>query len=592
MNNRRVIGEIGFGTPLKPKGPFLRKAAVDKRGKPLPLGPSLDQDPKSGLRAIPQPSFDAESVLRKPAVKKKLTNPQVSTSGLTTTTQNTTSPVTTSLASTTSTTEIGTTMPKETTPSRSGNRRRGRNWNKDRSDSNYNNNYRVSSNVLDTSSQYNATVQERGIFYPLAESNKIDFSVPLPNPFHFIPDIPDSGPSYDPATSNFYGEFRSSLLINISNFSTRFYNLKSGGDAISSYYKIVKTIFDRVSDDVFRDSRSNTVSIWTFTNFTTYLYTVCRALEWISTIDSILAYEPRDGIINQGLMKLKDQFNSSKILTSRSDLRQALLGKVFPTKFAELIRWFYQSYQTSELKYSPCYRYVNDGLFITKIDTTDDLATTIDTIISEMNTSSNAQIGGALSKLYPNWIIKDIPGGYHDSLYDVHHSEMFINEPVIFVDRLTSTTAPCVYPNPSTESEDIAYYLREMPSGTNGFSQLLSCFHKCDANSFNWTGSNDVKYNSGIRHLVNVAPTTAVNVFKSNRFYFDPVNVRMEPRVYTFFNNMADFSAHKAITTSATVKATAMSSAPRGYGRVYYNNISSNILNMRLFVNHLFGMKS
>lgn len=599
MNQRKKVGEIGFGQPFNPKGPYLRKATNSKSGKPLPLGPSLDQkESGEALRSLPQAKFDSESIMQRPVQQKKLTNPgSTSTTAGATSTPTSTSETTSS--QTTTSTTIGTTsMPYNdrerggTSRGRGGTRGRGGSRGRGRGGQAYvPRDTTDSTNVTSSSSQYNAVTSERGIFYPLSESSKIDFAVPIKNPFHFIPDIPDFGPSYDPATTNFSGEFRSSLHVNLSNFSIRFLNLSNSGDTVSALCKTVTTIYDRISDDVFRDSRSNTVSIWSYSNFTTYLYNVCRALEWISTLDSILGYEARDGVINQGLMGLKDRFNTSKILTLRSDLRQNLLGKVFPPKFAEIIRWFYQNYQTSEIKYSPCYRYVPDDIFITKIASVDELETTINTVITNLSGSTNSQIGGALSKLYPSWVIKDIPGGYHDSLYDVHHSEMFMNEPIVFVDRKASTTTNCIYPNPASTTADIPYYTREMPSDTNGFAHILSCFNKCNANSYGWTGTDNVKFNSGIRFISYVEPTSAVNKFKTNKFFFDPVNIAMQPRLYNTWSSLADYSAHKAISENTTVAATAFSIAPRGYGRVYYNNIDSTYLNIRLFVNHLFGMK-
>jgi len=579
-----------FGSPLKPK-PLIERLA-DKPVLGKSLNPNLDSMNKNSLK---QSQGMIEGMIKggKADVKvKKLTAPQPTTSTSPQTSSTTTpSPMTSS----TTTTPRRTTMPRNntTSPGNNNNDRRDRTSNSGRGSGNRRGNSRDRrSGRTDWSSDlsvnarqsvYNATSNERGIFYPITVGTPIDYSFPIHNPLH--KNINELNIFADSSLS---GELLTNYHVNLSNISDRLLQITNGIDTSSNLYVAIFNVFNILSSDVYKEARSSIYTSWTFANFTNYLYCMISASEDMSCIDSVLGYEPKDGVSNKGCVDMRNLFNTATVLNSRTLLRDALIGKCVPPAITELVRWMYQTYRYSPEKGGTHYRWLSKPFWI-QTSPQAGFVTEVNNNLTQMNTATNLQISAMFAKLYPTWIIKDIPGAYNDSFHDAHHLEIHLNEPTMFQDA-AYTNQYSIYPSPVNATTDVPYYMLTEPDSTNGFGHVMTCFFQGNGVHNQYNTYDDYRTNSGIRHATAGSGSGSTLGSLCNKFYFIGETGFFLPRAYDLQHIICSYDAHRVISNATST--TTNSILPMGAKRVYYNNIQSTKVNLQLFVDYLFSLKA
>jgi len=270
---------------------------------------------------------------------KKLTNPNRSTSSMSTSSSTTPRETTTTPQSTTS--NMSTSKP-ESTPSR-GKRAKSSpkkysesnpRWTKDTSNNVKTGRQSRWTGTIDTqlqpvSSVYNKPNENKGIYFPDGQSTWVDYMVDIHSPLTYNYDEPDIF-----YTVNSFGEHNARFHVNLSNFSDRLLNLANGADTSSHLYIALHDIYNKISIDVFKDTRSNLPTIWTEANFYYYLYYVTQGIEQQSYLNSILAVDPKDGKVNKALLDLRNLINQASVITALSDLRTKLIGLNYPPELA------------------------------------------------------------------------------------------------------------------------------------------------------------------------------------------------------------------------------------------------------------------
>jgi len=583
--------------PLNPGKKVIEQAPIklDKSDLNPNLRGFMNKDKGRAYIDMAQQVMAEDAGSRFKQQNKKLTNADSTTKKFTSSSSTATTPQTTYLSTQTGAATSGT-IPNQTSMPR----RRTSNWNKSnapettpRQESKWTANPSILG-ITPTPSPFNSINDEKGIFVPEGTSSPIDYVFGIHSTLHTNGQELQIFP-----TTLTSGELLPKLHCNVANFYDKFLALPNNIDTASTasaFYINLNDIYWKTCDDVYRDARSNIYTSYNSVNVLsqTIGYTL-QALEYLYCIDSIISYQPVDGQVNKALADLRNQFTTTALLQARFDLRTALIGKVIPPKLAELVRWYYQNYRFSENKFSACYRYFPSASFVNATPATavanviSDINTPLTGIIANLNSTVNVQIGAILTKVYPWWQITNLPSSYNDTVYDYHHFEMFVNEPTMF-DDLTATNAPSVYPCPATSTTDVPYYMLETPSN-NGFAHLLQATWTGNGTGFQYANNADLTTSAGMRHCVSTASAGAFVSYRTNKFYFigDTSNI-FQPRIYDLPHLIAQTDAHKVSATN--VINYAVSSAPLGFARVYYNNVQSLKVNFKLFFNYLFGLRA
>jgi len=361
-------------------------------------------------------------------------------------------------------------------------------------------------------------------------------------------------------------------------------------------------IFSKMSLDIYKDARSNIYSSWTQQNLCAALGLTCQALEYLVCLDSILAYQPKFKTpfdVNRNLIVFQSYFTSGALLSARLNLLRAIKGTWFPPKFAELIRWFYQNYRKGTGSQCAAYRYLpdqnftinNGALSSTLIPAMNTLAASIDTSVTSQ------QIWAQLAKVYPEGIIKDIPGAHNDTVYDGTHFEIFNNEVCLYYDANNSGRLSG-YPITLSSTSDVPYYMDQDPNSSNGFAFLMSnTLSSTDGttNAIN-TAATNAPYYTGLR-LPEAFVLSGSNfpTLGCNKWSFYPVTGNMNTRIYSISQAYNSTDAHNVLlypTNGGTAFTTTypISKIPAGFQRVYFDNAVATNTMSKFVMNHLFGL--
>jgi len=577
---KQKIGKLNpnFGSPLRPK-PVMDKAveSESRRVRQEAFNPQLNAEPLK-LRAAKRQQDVTASIPTTSSRENSSTTRTITSSKDTSTTPRSTSPD-----------NYNSNMPKRNYNNRPG---KGSDYNKVEriSGINFNAN-EFTSSYKDSTGQY---LPDTSI------SSPVNFELDIYNTTHL-----NQGELTNLVNA---GETIAKLDINVSNFYTVVSNAygrttTSCTAGSSDTYTIpFGDVYTKMTLDIYKDARSNLYSNWSQQNLCTALGYTCQAIEYLVTLDSILAYQPKFNTpfdVNRNLIVYQSNYTSGAVLSARLNLLRAVKGTWFPPKFLELIRWFYQNYRKGTGSQCAAYRYVPDGNFtINNGSLNSNLVTAMNTLASNIDTSTvSQQIWSQLAKVYPEGIIKNVPGSHNDVTYDRYHYEVFNNEPLVYTD-VNNSNKLSAHPITYSSTTDVAYYMDVDPSTTNGFAFLLGLtFNSSDAstNAINLT-STTTPYFNGLRCISSF--TLANSNFGSlscNKWSFNANNSQMNTRCYSIGQSYASTDAHNVFThptnggTAFTTTYT-ISRIPAGFQRVYFDNaIAANTMS-KFMMNHLFGL--
>lgn len=438
------------------------------------------------------------------------------------------------------------------------------------------------------------------IFIALPSSSPVDFRLDIPSVVHLnqfeVTDM--STPDLNPR-----------LLLNMSSFGAAYRDM--------DYNDIIKlhteTAFNRINRDVLSNARSQTYSSWSLTNFKEYNASVLEALETIIAFRSIQTYDPKQDNpynINRALHAYQVKFQDVSLQNAIYNLEKAIKGFWFPPNFSQLIRWFYQNYRVSPLSQAAYYRYLPHGTFLVGSAsgyTVADLRSRMETVLAQLNTTTNQTIASMLTRIYPQGIIRSIPFSYNDAIFDRRHFEIYTNEPIVH-GTVGASGAVC-YPisygvanNPGSTNNEIPYYQSSDPSTMDGLAFCLQTLIGTSASSGNVLPSTlaDLRY-VGIREPLSVGnganPSTAQLVITGNKYIYHHNENAYYVRAGNIQNGFVGNDANTAYAfrnnegSSPAAYTTSFVSRPNtSHQRVYFNNFRSPALNMTMLLDRLWSL--
>lgn len=588
-HNRKLNFQVspGFGSPIQPKplieGQSKYPIAVPRlRGNAARMDQSVAQE---------QAEFSKLKLRGNNVRNTAISTTPNRRSSTTRTSSTTTTPGPTSTSSFDTTIPETTSMPRRRNESR--NSRGGTSYNEGAGRWKTTDGASVSViGAENVSSEFNKPLDQRGSWVPDGIGKPIDYSYPVRSTLHVNVNEANLLPSSD---AKLAAENLVKFEVNLSSYAERFGAMSNGSDQTSAEYKAIYNLYYKITEDIYRDARSSVVSNWTFVNFTKLLYWTAKGIELITAVESIISYAPIDGVSIPNVTKLRNAIQTQEVLQARFDLRQAMIGKVLPPRLSELIRWHYQTYRKGKSKYTTHYRYLPDSTMVgTEANMSANIKTAMMSVISNLGDSQLAACSASLTKIYPSWVISNIPGAYVDSVYDPHHLEMYYNESTMFEDPNNTNAASVVPASPTTGTVDIPYYTHEEPNNTNGFAFLLQSTWITNATGLSYPTGNDYKTNGGVRLLLAASPTSTTGYTrKTNKFYAGDSSgsILFTPRnIYSTYTDIST-DCHKVLCPSGGTTV-GWSSGPLGAIRIYNNNVSALQVNLVSFINYLFGLKA
>lgn len=302
---------------------------------------------------------------------------------------------------------------------------------------------------------FNKEVQ-RGYFFDERRSSAVDFNWPEASPlFSKTIGVPETILTSSSFLQN------PKLEVSLAN-----YNTGLSPSVVAELLK--KDTFARLSRTVVKDNRSPVFSSWNNTNFDAYIEAMVTAFSLYYTVDSILSYSGGKDDRNDVNLHLQSKYEQSfAIIEAQNRLRRLLKGYCFPSKFANLIRWTYQLYKSSDLPQATNYRYVPYYPMIwvtTGKDITADVLAIYNGVFSSLEDVNNINLAGILARSFPDWIINGLPLSCSEAVYDATHHELWVNQPLIYF-----TTDPDgeteVYPNTAVFGTKAIPWASNKPNG-------------------------------------------------------------------------------------------------------------------------------
>lgn len=569
-----------FNNPLRPK------PLIEGKKPLLAMPPPKDQRAKLALRPGVEQQFQAQRLKQNGLKKQDKTFER--TSAIETTSRTIPDSTTRISSSTSSTTKPNTTsMAKK---DKSSTNREDRQTTSKQGFSTTYENQRLDKNratVPAKFTDFNQSDDGKGYFMPTPNETKVSFRIPVKDTVYVDP---------NQVTDISGSDVINMFFLNAATIAESFFVSNSVNPVA---YDAQYQIFNRMSLDVLNSTRSGLISDWTFANFRNAMGTVAEAVEFYYTLDSILSQNMvQKDVLNNN--RTADNyrlfFSTSDVLELRTKLQNCLKGCWFPPNYSQFIRWFYQSYKTGTLNQSAQYRYIpGDEFLIVNNTRKGSLATKITALCNALPTYN--KIYALLANVYPEGSISVLPPSCSNAVYDEVHHEIYVNEPLIFVDANNTYTAggpsysiyPVAYTLPSGQNNDIPYYQMVNPTnGDTGFPFACQTIVKISTASGNvattpiWTG---------LKCFIALGGTQGQGSNYCNKFFFINISGSGEsyPRANNFKQIIGTGDAHNALNTGTS---TILASKPNSnYQRVYFNNYNAPRVFTSVLVDNLFSLK-
>jgi len=439
-----------------------------------------------------------------------------------------------------------------------------------------------SSSDSSSSSDSFSVDNNRTLFYDENRSDPISFDIDLKDTTTVMP-LGKVATTY-----NAYSIQDSRLMVNLCS-----YDREPDGTAnsIAGYpvYDHYKTLFAQMSKAVMATIKSKLIDDFTFTNFYNYMQDVAHALQVYYTLDAILSYTSKTDDKNSGIIKFQTKLTEADLFTAQNELRRALKGHWFPSKFSQLIRWTYQIYKTSPTHQACNYMFLpqDEFLFFTANgDVVTPVKTLIETAISRIQDGDSglraSKIASVLGQVYPDGIIRGLPLSTNHAAYDPQHYEIFVNQPVHYEGPSATRVA-----FPATDTQpDIVYSRYCNPGERSGLPFCLQTIYATSILSPEQTGgqgSIDFFYT-----FHQTARSTAV-FNKTNKFCLESPdnNIGFVGRMLDHITNESADTHNVTIESGGSILSTI--SAPKsGFQRVYFDNATAPLINLRNLMDSLF----
>lgn len=572
--------------------PFAPKPLIEKIGnKPMPLlpAPKPSGQARIGLRPGVEQQLENQRMKQDKIKKQDLTLEQTTSrrpTSSTSTTSTTTSPSTTP-SPTSSTTKPETTMPKKqqsTNRETKGQGFKQQTFENERLDKN-----RAVAPPLYT--DFNQKDDGKGYFNPESSGARVVLRMPVRDTVYLDP---------NQVTDVSGSDILNMLLINAASISAAF---TASSSSNSTIYDAHVQVFNQISLDALNSSRSGLIDSFTLANFRSAMGAVAQALEYYYCLDSIVSQNSINmsaDDINRTADNYRAYFSTSDVFELRTKLQNCLKGCAFPPNYSQFIRWFYQTYKVTDLSQAPQYRYVPGEEFLivgnARKGGTAALKTKIDALCAALPTYN--KIFALLANVYPVWSINKLPASCSMAVFDEQHHEIFVNEPLIFVDpNVTySGSSYSVYPVAYTltnGNNDIPYYQNKNPkNGDTGFPFACQTIVKIN----NTTGNVALQTTwTGLKCFVALQGTQSKGSNFCNKFFFitDSGSGECFPRANNYRYIIGTGDAHSSLSTTVGGTATTIlaSKANSNFQRVYFNNFNAPRVYTNVLMFNLFSLR-
>jgi len=374
----------------------------------------------------------------------------------------------------------------------------------------------------------------------------------------------------------------SKLYINLATFMR---DPNTSGNSVVGYpvYDYYNVIYAQMAKKVMAEIQSKIVDIFTFTEFYNYIHTLVSCLQLYYHVDAILSYSSETDDKNSGVIELQRRLTEADVFTAQNELRRALKGYWFPERYAQLIRWTYQIYKTSELHQAANYMFAplqvaiyTDNAWDTAYQYIGFMNTFSTDLTQGPNSNTYAKISSVLGKVWPEGVIRGFPLSSNTAHYDANHYELFCNQPVWYQEGSSGT--PTIYPSGSLDTS-VVYARNCNPGDRSGLPFVLQ------------------NIEAGAGHTIDFFRTIAYTIGTDSDLVCNKFEmISSGTNVYTFFSRnyhemvpsqVADVHMVDMNHTTHTVTSQT-SCAKTGFQRVYFDNASAPLINLKTFMDIIF----
>jgi hypothetical protein len=378
------------------------------------------------------------------------------------------------------------------------------------------------------------------------------------------------------------------LMINFATYSRE---QDGTGNSIAGYpvYDHYKTLFAQMSKTVMATVKSKLIDQFTFSNFYNYMQIVSHALQVYYTTDAILSYTSKTDDKNSGIIAFQQKLTEADIFTAQNELRRALKGHWFPSKFSQLIRWTFQIYKTSPTNQGCNYMFLPNQQYLF-IDGSTDIVTPLRSLIDDQinNLQDGAQgltfskLASVLGQVYPESVIRGLPLSANHASYDPQHYEIFVNQPSHYEGASDIMTA---YPAIDTQPE-LVYVRACNPGERSGLPFCLQSIYMNHALSPEQNGgAGSIDFFQAF-HQVGISTEVSNKTNKFTLRYNNGSIGFIARNLRDVTNESADVHIVAVDAVGSTFET--LSSPKSGFQRVYFDNATAPLITLRTLMDSLY----
>lgn len=270
----------------------------------------------------------------------------------------------------------------------------------------------------------------------------------------------------------------------------------------------VELIFGRLLNDLLKEVTTKFTDTFTLDNFKNYMNAFIVSVEYITYLESVLAYDSKSGYSDKFIANehLQETYTSYEVIDAIKRLKTVLKNKYFPPKLMGIIHATYQLHKNQNLEQNVNFRFcpIPQGLpLLNAIESLNDLdaanaqirtnvVTKINSLIAVLSQRDYTFVSKAIGYIRPGYIFDTVPAPISAPTYDPMFVELMINLPRIY--KVDGATTNYSYPSAAT-GVDRPYYVSQEVSNLNSSvfamqSQLVTGttgFAKSDITNFGTT---------------------------------------------------------------------------------------------------------
>jgi hypothetical protein len=242
----------------------------------------------------------------------------------------------------------------------------------------------------------------------------------------------------------------------------------------------VELIFSRLLNDLFAQVTTKFTDEFNIANFRKYMQTFISALEYITFIESVLAYDSKAGYSDKFIANehLQETYSSFEMIDTIKRLKSVLKNKYFPPKMVGLIHSTFQLHKAQNIEQSVNFRFcpIPRGVPIlaevTAQNTLDTVEATIrgaaidkmEEYITTLSSRDMTLVSKAIGFIRPSYIFNTNPSPVSAPVFSPAMVELMINLPRLY--RADDNNFRNVFPS-AEKGKDRVYVVPQEVSQLN-----------------------------------------------------------------------------------------------------------------------------